>query len=94
MPPAYWVQTPSPRFPVEIHTGVPFFFRLPAAVRRRMIDGWSRRLPNWADMIRATDVVSEGEMRRLFPDARTFRERRYGFEKSYSFYRPFDAGKA
>lgn len=92
--PAYWVQTPSPRFPIEPHTGVPYFFSLPASVRRRMIESWRRTLPLYAEMVDGTTVVHAEEMAALFPDAEVYRERVLGFEKSYSFYRLARAGGA
>jgi hypothetical protein len=85
--PAYWVQTPSPRFPIEPHTGMPFFFRLPREVRERLIARWRASLPLYAEMVEGTTVVSREEMRALFPDAQIFTERVLGMEKSYSFYR-------
>lgn len=85
--PAYWVQTPSPRFPIEPHTGVPYFFRLPAEVRARMIARWARTMPLYAEMVAGTTVIERDEMHALFPDARVYSERVLGFEKSHSFYR-------
>jgi hypothetical protein len=89
--PAFWVQTPSERFPIEIHTGVPFYWKLPERARRAMLRKWEKTMPGWVAMIRETWLVTEHELRSLFPDAKVYREKRYGFEKSYSFYRPFPA---
>jgi len=86
--PAYWVQTPSDRFPIEIHTGVPFYFKLSEARRRKMIDKWRKTLPAWTDMIEETRVLSRRRMQELFPEGRVFIERKMGLEKSYAFYRP------
>jgi hypothetical protein len=85
--PAYWVQTPSPRFPIEPHTGVPYFFRLPRQARERLLARWRESLPLYAEMVDGTTVVTREEMQSLFPDARVYSERVLGFEKSYSFYR-------
>lgn len=85
--PAYWVQTPSPRFPIEPHTGVPFFFQLPPQVREHLMERWREALPAWAEMIDETTVLSEAEMRELFPDGEVFLERAFGLEKSISLYR-------
>jgi hypothetical protein len=89
--PAHWVQTPSDRFPIEIHTGIPYFFRLPRSLRAGLLDHWQRTLPAWTDTIRTTTVIPRAEMRLLFPSSRLFIERKFGLEKSYSFYRPFRA---
>ena len=40
-------------------------------------------------MIRETRVLPEGPLRKRFPDGEYYRERRFGFEKSYSVYRLF-----
>ena len=79
---AYWVQTPSGRCPIEAHTGVPYYWRLPAWMRARMHHNWQRKLPGWYRMISGTRVLSLARMQALFPDGQVYRERRYGFEKS------------
>jgi len=86
--PAYWVQTPSTRFPLEIHTGVPFYWSLPEKMRQRILQRWHRRMPAWTEMIMETRVLSRKQMKALFPDAQIYVERKFGLEKSYSFYRP------
>jgi hypothetical protein len=86
---AYWVQTPSDRFPIEAHTGVPFYFSLPEPMRASLHRRWKRELPDWYEMIAGTDVVTRAEMKTLFPDAEVYTERVLGLEKSYSFYRPY-----
>jgi hypothetical protein len=85
--PAYWVQTPSSRFPLEVHTGLPFYWSLPEKVRQRILNRWQQQLPTWTDMIRETRVLSRKRMKTLFPDAQLYIERKLGLEKSYSFYR-------
>lgn len=89
--PAYWVQTPSPRFPLEVHTGIPGYWSLPAPLRAALLDRWQRRYPAWAEMLRATRVLSRRRMRALFPDAEVKVERFLGVEKSFCFYRPYPA---
>ncbi len=86
----FWVQTPSDRFPVEAHTGVPYYWRLPEAVRTSLKNRWRQRMPTWTEMIDGTRVISQEAMRGLFPRSEVYIERRFGFEKSYAFYRPFD----
>lgn len=84
---AYWVQTPSDRFPLEAHTGVPFYWALPSAFRSRLIKRWRGRSPEWAYAIENTRVLGIERMRALFPDGEVFVERKLGFEKSYAFFR-------
>lgn len=86
---AYWVQTPSPAFPIEPHTGVPGYFRLPASVRARLLARWRERAADWAWAVEHTTVIPLAEMRALFPDGDVFVERKLGFEKSYALYRPY-----
>lgn len=89
---AYWVQTPSTRFPIEAHTGIPFYWRYPQWVRGALLRRWDRSLPAWCAMIRETRVLSRRRMEELFPGAEFFTERRFGFEKSYAAYRQFHGG--
>jgi hypothetical protein len=86
---AYWIQTPSVLSPVEVHTGVPFYWRLPQAMRDRLLYSWKAKLPDWSVMIEELRVLSRNRMKQLFPDANVYVERKMLFEKSYSFYKPF-----
>lgn len=90
--PAYWIQTPSPHFPIEAHTGVPFYWRRSSRDRARLMAKWQRDLPIWAEMIAGTTVLAEPLMEDLFPDGHTFKERLGGLEKSIVRYRPTVAG--
>jgi hypothetical protein len=86
--PAYWVQTPSDAFPIEAHTGVPFYWKLPEGVRLTLERRWYEKLPAWAESIRETRVLSRQRMEELFPGASVYIERKLLFEKSYACYRP------
>lgn len=86
---AYWVQTPSDGFPIEAHTGVPFYWHLPQSMRNRLHGKWQRVLPGWYRMLAEMRVLSLPRMQELFPDGFTYRERLFGSEKSYSMYRPY-----
>jgi predicted SAM-dependent methyltransferase len=87
---SYWVQTPSRRFPVEAHTGVPLYWQLPERVRKRLVARWRKRLPQWAEMVDGTRVLSAARMRSLFEGANLYVERVMGMEKSFAAYRSFD----
>lgn len=88
---AYWVQTPSKKFPIEPHTGSLFFWYLPASARMKLMDRWENKLPAWTAMIRGTRLITEEHMKSLFPDASVYYEKKLGlFEKSYSFYKPYE----
>ncbi|MFL6720878.1 MAG: class I SAM-dependent methyltransferase [Sphingomonas sp.] len=84
---AYYVQTPSIWFPLEAHSGMPFWWALPQAVRKRMIDHWRLRLPDWAGMIEGTTVITRRQLRSYFPDGKIITERVAGIPKSYAVYR-------
>lgn len=83
----YWVQTPAPGFPLEAHTGMPFWWLYPEPLRAACIRRWRRTLPSWAEDVAQTRVLSRDRMRALFPDARMFVETFAGLPKSYSAYR-------
>ena len=87
--PAYWIETPSPFCPIECHTGIPFYWYLPQSVREAILKDWSRRYPRWVEWLRETRVLSRERMQQLFPDAQIHVERVFGFEKSYSLFRPY-----
>jgi Methyltransferase domain len=80
---AYWVQTPSIWFPVEAHTGMPFWWLLGGWIRAKLLERWRRILPAWTEMVAGTTVVSKGELQHLFADAEIITERFLGWPKSY-----------
>lgn len=86
---AYWIQTPSIHFPIEIHTAVPFYWQLPQGKRDRLIQSWETKLPAWTEMIKELRVLTKAQMQELFPDANIYIERKFLLEKSYSFYKPY-----
>jgi ubiquinone/menaquinone biosynthesis C-methylase UbiE len=83
----YWVQTPSSKCILEVHTGVPFYWHLPTAIIDRLHRSWKSKLPAWFDFISETRVISRQRMLELFPDASLYLERVAAFEKSYSVFR-------
>ena len=85
--PAYCVQTPSIWFPLEPHTGIPFWWALPRRVRMRIIERWKSRLPAWSEMVEGTTVITRAQLRSYFPDGRILTERVAGIPKSYTVYR-------
>jgi hypothetical protein len=83
----YYVQTPSIWFPLEPHSGVPFWWLLPKRMRQSMIDRWRKKLPDWTAMIEGTTVITRRKLRSYFPDGTIFTERLAGIPKSYVVYR-------
>ena len=83
----YWVQTPSIWFPIEAHTGMPFWFFMPEAIRNRFIRDWEKKLPDWTEMVKGTTVLSKRQMQDYFPEGEILTERKFGVPKSYIVYR-------
>jgi hypothetical protein len=85
--PSYWVQTPSIWFPIEAHSGMPFWFFYPRAMRRWFMTRWSQKLPAWTEMVKQTRVLKHIALRFLFHDGRIIREWSFLMVKSYIAYR-------
>lgn len=82
----YWVQTPSMWFPIEAHTGMPLWWFYPEQARRYFITRWRRKLPEWADAMAATRVLTRERMLELFPHCTLYVESIGGIPKSYTAY--------
>ncbi|MBN1893623.1 hypothetical protein JW906_03965 [bacterium] len=88
---SYWfVQTPSPFFPVEPHFYVPFFSWFPLALRaflhRHVSLGFMGRQRDWLNSrIECENIrlLKYGEFKHLFPHSDIIRERFFGFTVSY-----------
>jgi trans-aconitate methyltransferase len=87
---AHWIQTPSNHFPIEPHTGQPFYWQMSDAKRQKLQAKWDQDMPLWAEMVRGTRVLTRSQMADLFPDSQVCVEHKFGFEKSYSFYRAWN----
>ena len=83
----YWVQTPSIWFPIEAHTGMPFWFFFPESLRRHFIEKWRPQLPAWTQMVEETTIISKRSMAQYFPDAKVITEHKFGIPKSYTAYK-------
>jgi hypothetical protein len=80
---SYWVQTPSRCFPIEAHSGMPFWWLYPERLRQYFISRWRRKLPEWTEMIEGTRVLELRQLQTLFPNATVTTERVLGIPKSY-----------
>lgn len=86
---SYYVQTPNKWFPIEPHYMTPLIHFVPPWLRARLLRrgtvwGWianpsAERCRASVDEIR---LLSENDLRRMFPDARIERERLFGLTKS------------
>lgn len=85
---SYWVQTPSKWFPIEIHSGMPFWWFYPSKIRRYLIERWRKKLPAWTRMVEETRVLTKADLQLLFPEATILTERSFGIPKSYIAYFP------
>lgn len=89
----YFVQTPNRYFPIEPHFLTPGFQFLPVDVRVWLVSnfnvGWYKRIPDKAEAKREVEsisLLSRGDLRRLFPDARVYEETILGLTKSFVAY--------
>jgi hypothetical protein len=86
---SYWVQTPSAWFPIEAHTGVPFYWFFPEQLREWLLRRSRKRLPTWwTEYVAETRVLSRRRMAELFPNSRLHIEFFFGLPKSYVVYSP------
>lgn len=89
----YFVQTPNRYFPLEPHFLTPGFQFMPVSVRVWLVShfnvGWYQRIPDKLEARREVESVallSKGQLRRLFPEARIYREKILGITKSLVAY--------
>ena len=89
----FFVQTPNRYFPLEPHFLFPFFQFLPLSVRVWLVThfnvGWYRRIPDQAkarEEVAAIRLLSQREVRRLFPHGTMYREKFFGLTKSFIAY--------
>jgi Methyltransferase domain len=81
---SYWVQTPAIWFPIEAHTGMPFWWFYPEPMRARILRHWHDTLPEWADSVSDTRVLTRQRLQALFPEAQIYVEAVLGVPKSYT----------
>jgi SAM-dependent methyltransferase len=86
----YFVQTPNKYFPIEAHFLVPGFQFLPLRLRARLHArrdlGWWKRADSYeAALVEVSTIrlLTERDVRRLFPEARLYKERFFGLTKSF-----------
>jgi hypothetical protein len=84
----YWVQTPAIWFPVEAHTGIPFWWFYPEAVRKAILRHSHDKLPAWSESMAEVRVLTRDRMGELFPGAQIYVETVAGIPKSYAAYSP------
>jgi hypothetical protein len=85
----YYVQTPNRYFPIEPHVLIPFFqfypLRLKIFIVTHFKTPWGWEIPDKARATRhisSIRLMSERELRQLFPGAKIYREKFMGLTKS------------
>jgi hypothetical protein len=84
--PRYWIQTPAIWFPIEAHTGIPFWWFYPEAARAAILRFWHTSLPAWSDSMADTRVLRRERLEQLFPGGQIYVESVAGVPKSYAAY--------
>ncbi len=89
----YYIQTPNRYFPIEPHWVLPFFQFLPFSLRvwitrKYYLEGVAEadRYRVAVDRVKEVRLLTEREMRVLFPESRTYREMFVGLKKSITAY--------
>jgi hypothetical protein len=89
----YFVQTPNRHFPIDPHFPFPFFQFLPLAVRafllRKLPLAWVGRIrdpANAREIAQSVKLLTESELRGLFPGCEMYREKFLGMTKSFIAY--------
>ena len=89
----YFVQTPNRYFPLEPHFLVPFFQFFPLSLQISLMQrfnlGWYKKIPGKEEalqQLRSHRLLTEQEMRALFPQGGLYRERILGLTKSFIAY--------
>ena len=94
---AYWVQTPNRWFFVEPHLMTPLIHYLSQGLQKKLLRYftiWGLVTKPSRDQIdiflRTTRLLTEKELKQLFPDGTFYREKFFGFTKSFVVYKTDD----
>ncbi|MBW4520392.1 MAG: class I SAM-dependent methyltransferase [Scytolyngbya sp. HA4215-MV1] len=89
----YFLQTPNRYFPIEPHLLFPFFQFLPLAIQVWLVMnfdlGWCKKIADKQEAIsfvQSIQLLSKQELTDLFPNAKLFEEKVFGFTKSFIVY--------
>ena len=89
----FYVQTPNYWFPIEPHFLCPFFQYFPIWVKGFLLRsfnlGWYSRTTDKEESLRIAKsirLLTLKEMNALFPNSHTYKEKFYGFVKSFTKY--------
>ncbi len=95
----YYLQTPNRYFPIEPHVLLPFFqflpFFLQVFILAHIRTPWGWKLANRQEAIaylRDIRLLSEKELRQLFPGCSIYKEKVLGLTKSFVVYKGWECG--
>lgn len=84
----YWVQTPNKYFIIEPHYVFPFFYFLPYFLQKIIASNWKYgHLYKNLEEIKKIRLLSQKEMKKLFPDSTLYFEKYLAFNKSIIAYK-------
>jgi SAM-dependent methyltransferase len=90
----YYIQTPNYWFPIEPHWSFPFFQFLPVSFRVFLTNnlnlghvGKQHNKEKAKDRVLEVKLLTLSEMKKLFPGSKIYKERFFGFVKSFCSYR-------
>jgi hypothetical protein len=90
----YYIQTPNYYFPIEPHWLFPFFQFFPFSLRvflTRKFNlgniGKRSKKEDAIDIVNEIKLLTESDMKKLFPDGKVYREMFAGLKKSITMYR-------
>ncbi len=93
----YYVQTPNRYFPIEPHFLFPFFQFLPVKLRVFLVAhfnlGWRGKITNKQEALEAVQeirLLTEKELKELFPGAKIYKEKLLGLTKSFIVYKGWE----
>ena len=93
----YYVQTPNRYFPLEPHFLFPFFQFLPLNLRVFLVThfqlGWRGKIRDRQEAVEAVNeirLLTEKELKRLFPGATIYKEKLLGLTKSFIVYKGWE----
>lgn len=82
----YWIQTPHKNFPIEAHCGMLFWWYYPDWLKQYFINGWSKKLPAWTNMVVTTTFIDKENLRKMLPNSQILIENYLIFPKSIIAY--------
>ena len=93
---SYFLQTPNYYFPIEPHFYIIGFQFMPVKMRAFIHSHWIKKTHEYKKSIPAVKsirLLKKKELKQLFPNASIYREKIFGFTKSFIVYENFKTNK-